>query len=741
MIDHLGMKVIPLLDKKPIEKGFAKKDYEAATLTKHVKDGGALGRIIPDGFVVIDLDPRNGGWESWPEVVRKLGGTPVDQTYCVRSGGGGLHAYYRYTNPKQLDTLKKIVQGLKGIDLKTPGTTITAPGSQYDGGEKYEQVARGTPVAPLPIQTPLGQKKEENVDLPAGCVSLEAVAEMLELIAPDQFNSYDDWRNLIFATNHATDGDLEALAMLMAWSASDPTYGSKGSNDCEQVWNRMGSYKGAPITASYLRQALRRSGKTAGLLYDETDKHYTSDNVKLKSKLMEFIKLEELDPFKAEIFLEEILVAENVKRALANRLIKSMKKERKTKVKNLQEDESIVLADLCLDKYFNYGRNLIASDDGRYKQFVGTHWGSVSGEDLGQYLYLEYERGRFEGTARDLVSRAQHRIRHRQRRHESPFMKTTTGDITPMWVCRNVVVELAQDGIELRKHDQDDWGTHVLNVEYDPAAASPRFDKFLREITLGDEELAQYVLECVAYMTQTTRSMACWWLWVGSGSNGKSTLSRILLEMLGDFSCPGSLVELQKDTFGLSMVDGKLLFVDDDIPTGVRLPDGTIKKLSERKALMANRKHVDHYMMISRAVVLLMGNSYPKIQDLSYGLRRRMNVVPFDLRVKQPDPHLAERLIAHELPGILNRLVEAGQALFRRGKFAPPKRARDAKLEAMSGSSDLAGFLVPNLPDELTEDTRVELVEKYKVWLLEQGLERAPSVRSMLTKAKELIGG
>jgi hypothetical protein len=91
----------------------------------------------PSGLVVIDIDPRNGGDESWGDLVAQYGdplaGTP---TVTCLTGGGGRHFYYKVLEGV---TLKRDANPLgPGIDVKGDGGFVVAPPSNHVSGGVYE---------------------------------------------------------------------------------------------------------------------------------------------------------------------------------------------------------------------------------------------------------------------------------------------------------------------------------------------------------------------------------------------------------------------------------------------------------------------------------------------------------------------------------------------------------------------------------------------------------------------------
>ena len=53
---------------------------------------GMIGAVVPEGQVVIDIDPRNGGDATIDALAER--GLHLSDTLTVKTGGGGLHYYY-----------------------------------------------------------------------------------------------------------------------------------------------------------------------------------------------------------------------------------------------------------------------------------------------------------------------------------------------------------------------------------------------------------------------------------------------------------------------------------------------------------------------------------------------------------------------------------------------------------------------------------------------------------------------
>lgn len=154
------------------------------------------------------------------------------------------------------------------------------------------------------------------------------------------------------------------------------------------------------------------------------------------------------------------------------------------------------------------------------------------------------------------------------------------------WVfsVANGVVDLTT-GL-LRPRQRDDLITKQSPVRFDPNATCPTWLRFLLRICQEDQSLIGYIQEIAGYcLTGLTVEQAFFLLW-GSGSNGKSTLLKVLLKLFGDYG-----LQVPADTFlsrtqdgratpDLARLQGARLAVAIESDEGGRLAEGTIKQMT-----------------------------------------------------------------------------------------------------------------------------------------------------------------
>lgn len=78
------------------------------------------------GHYVIDVDPKNGGNETWEQLVLDYGDT-INSRFCVRTPSGGRHYWFKGSAPSTAGALGP------GIDTRGRGGYVLLPSSMVNG--------------------------------------------------------------------------------------------------------------------------------------------------------------------------------------------------------------------------------------------------------------------------------------------------------------------------------------------------------------------------------------------------------------------------------------------------------------------------------------------------------------------------------------------------------------------------------------------------------------------------------
>lgn len=88
----------------------------------------------PSGLVVIDIDPRKGGDETWHDFVAAHG-PDLTATWTSLTGGGGVHYLFRAPVGVTLDEGTDKLG--PGVDVKAAGGYVILPPSRHLSGRCY----------------------------------------------------------------------------------------------------------------------------------------------------------------------------------------------------------------------------------------------------------------------------------------------------------------------------------------------------------------------------------------------------------------------------------------------------------------------------------------------------------------------------------------------------------------------------------------------------------------------------
>ena len=223
--------------------------------------------------------------------------------------------------------------------------------------------------------------------------------------------------------------------------------------------------------------------------------------------------------------------------------------------------------------------------------------------------------------------------------------------------CPNGTLELRTG--KLREHRREDLVTKLCPVDYYADAQCPLFLTVLDKIFARNDELIGYVQRLLGYCLTgdvSEQILAIWW---GTGSNGKSTLLNLVLEMLGeDYAIKGApdLLVAKNTAHPTERADllGKRLVASIETEESQRLAESLVKDLTGGDRQRARRMREDFWEFTPTHKLILCTNHVPSIRGTDHAIWRRIRLVPFEVTIpdREQDKHLSAKLRS-ELPGVL----------------------------------------------------------------------------------------
>lgn len=287
--------------------------------------------------------------------------------------------------------------------------------------------------------------------------------------------------------------------------------------------------------------------------------------------------------------------------------------------------------------------------------------------------------------------------------------------------CQNGTIDLRTG--ELREHRREDGITKLCQVEFDPNAKCPVFEKFLLDVFADDMEMISFLQRLLGYaISGSVAEQILPILW-GAGSNGKSTLVDAITYCIGRDYCgtlPRSLLMVtngERHPTELTTLHGRRLVIAHETDDGGRLSEALVKQLTGGDAITARGMRQDFWTFQPVHKILMLTNHRPRVRGTDFALWRRLRLVPFNVRFDgdKRDKTMPDRLKA-ESQGILAWLVR-GCLEWQKTGLAEPSAVMAATAEYRSAEDVLAGFfedcciLGNNLKCKATQ-----LYETYKSW-------------------------
>jgi putative DNA primase/helicase len=315
-------------------------------------------------------------------------------------------------------------------------------------------------------------------------------------------------------------------------------------------------------------------------------------------------------------------------------------------------------------------------------------------------------------------------LKHAKKTHELPrleaMMKLAARDpavsLSAVLLNHNKMLLGVDNGVldlrsgKLRPYRREDLITHVAPVTYDPAAKCPEFLRFVNRITAAFDSLPRrlrqaahrefcgYLQRVIGYCLTGSADEQVLFFFFGHGANGKSTLLRVIQDVMGHDLAkqtqPETLMEVPQAgssaSGDMARLVGARLVTSNETEDGKALSESRIKQLTGGDPVTCRFLYQEFFEFFPEFKLIISGNHKPVIKGTDDGIWRRLHLVPFLVTIPEGerDSNLGQKLRA-ELPGILNWAL-AGCLQWQKHGLKPPQLVRAAVNEYRE-DSDLLG--------------------------------------------------
>lgn len=305
---------------------------------------------------------------------------------------------------------------------------------------------------------------------------------------------------------------------------------------------------------------------------------------------------------------------------------------------------------------------------------------------------------------------------------------------------QNGVVDIANN--RLVAHDPTYLITQISPCSYDPEARCDTFLEFLNRIMDGNAKMIDFLQRWFGYCLTGDVSEHAVNFAYGKGANGKTTLLKIILHVMGsyaDMAAPNLLLTKHNEEHpaGLADLIGRRLVCTIEIEEGRRFDAALFKWLSGGDRIKARFMRENFFSFEPTHKLTIAANHKPTVADSSVSFWRRMRLSAFNVQIpdEEQDKRLDEKLRA-EADGVLAWLIKGAQK-WRREGLGEPIEVK----EATKGYRAEQDFLAPFFDEHIAKcsgfgATVKDLYERFKTWADASG-ERPITKKRLSTMLNE----
>lgn len=298
--------------KRPIDKDWTHKSYDAAAVIARCgAENRNMGIRPGKGQMIIDVDPRHGGNESWVKFCSKFRLKP-DTYPRVRTGAEGSHFYVTY--PADVDIVSTLKQ-YPGLEFRSVGHQCVAAGSIHpETGKLYRWDFKHPPLSEAPelpaslIEALRRENRDRRHAMECAPYSAEQIKRRLSVLDPIEFRSYGDWIKVGMAVKHA--GGEDAYDVWRDWNARDPSY-ADAEEENRQHWASF-TDRADGITYRTLDHLVREAGHPHLFAQEDFENEPIDSNIPKPARTDGF-KVSSKAPRKGEIIAND---QDNIRMAL-----------------------------------------------------------------------------------------------------------------------------------------------------------------------------------------------------------------------------------------------------------------------------------------------------------------------------------------------------------------------------------------------------------------------------------------
>lgn len=286
----------------------------------------------------------------------------------------------------------------------------------------------------------------------------------------------------------------------------------------------------------------------------------------------------------------------------------------------------------------------------------------------------------------------------------------------PMWInLKNCMLYLPT--METAPHDPRFNSRVQMPVTYNPEAKCTKWISSLIEIFLDDTDKIYTMQDFFGYCLYPKIIFPCALFQIGSGSNGKGTVQRVLEDMLGEQNVSHISLKRMEDKFGPIELKDKLLNACGETATEP-LQVTQFKAIAAGDRMQAEVKYKQDVKFLPIAKHMISMNEFPGVPDKTDAFFRRLIVMEYKTKFSgQDDDKDLPKKLHEELDGIFIWALEGLKRVLERKEMTMPESTIKAKKRFRARVNPVLSFVdeICDLGEAYTSSPPV-VYKTYKAW-------------------------
>lgn len=229
--------------------------------------------------------------------------------------------------------------------------------------------------------------------------------------------------------------------------------------------------------------------------------------------------------------------------------------------------------------------------------------------------------------------------------------------------CMNGAFSLRNQTLD--PHDATQLLTRCTAASYNPNATAPAWEAHIRRFLPNAPVRRQVQRDLGRSLVGTTLEESLP-IWYGTGANGKTTTTRVISAVLGNYArqaSPDLLVERKNEQHPTAIADllGSRLVFAVESDSRAKLAEPLVKMLTGGDRISTRFMRGDFFEAERTFDLILISNHQPAIHSTDEGIWRRIRLVPWTYRIpdiEQRPQEVVVNELSTEAPGILNWMLD-----------------------------------------------------------------------------------